>query len=147
MRSQLREIAKASPGGMVPLHGRLFAQWLHYAFPRECPFPHKAGETVALSPLEFGDQYAASEDEMSTIAAAKATVPSVTEEDEMSQWSHEEELLSESIHLHAPWEVRLSGSAVCVLLVAAGALAAQKAASSFGRRDLLPTSVSKTHCC
>jgi len=26
--------------GMVPLHSRLFAQWLHFAFPAECPFPH-----------------------------------------------------------------------------------------------------------
>ena len=23
---------------MVPLHGRLFSQWLHYVFPRECAF-------------------------------------------------------------------------------------------------------------
>jgi len=27
-------------GGEVPIHGRLFAQWLHFAFPQECPFPH-----------------------------------------------------------------------------------------------------------
>merc|ERR1719237_1259013 len=26
--------------GRVPLHGRLFAQWLHFAFPYECPYPH-----------------------------------------------------------------------------------------------------------
>jgi len=26
--------------GSVPLHGRLFAQWLHFAFPYECPYPH-----------------------------------------------------------------------------------------------------------
>jgi len=26
--------------GKVPLHGRLFAQWLHFAFPHECPYPH-----------------------------------------------------------------------------------------------------------
>jgi hypothetical protein len=32
-----------SNGGKVPLHGRLFAQWLHHAFPRECPFPHEGG--------------------------------------------------------------------------------------------------------
>lgn len=29
--------------GMIPLHGRLFGQWMHYAFPRECPFPHVFG--------------------------------------------------------------------------------------------------------
>jgi len=27
-------------GGRVPLHGFLFHQWLHRAFPRECPRPH-----------------------------------------------------------------------------------------------------------
>ncbi len=27
----------------------------HYVFPRECPFPHKAGTLTAKSPLEFGD--------------------------------------------------------------------------------------------
>jgi hypothetical protein len=26
-------------GGVVPLHGRLFAQWMHHAYPRECPYP------------------------------------------------------------------------------------------------------------
>merc|ERR1740130_24241 len=36
---QLEQVAKANDG-QVPLHGRLFAQWLHYVFPRECPFPH-----------------------------------------------------------------------------------------------------------
>merc|ERR1719373_212876 len=29
--------------GRVPLHGRLFMQWLHHAYPRECPFPHVSG--------------------------------------------------------------------------------------------------------
>jgi len=30
-------------GGLVPLHGRLFKQWLHHAYPLECPYPHEAG--------------------------------------------------------------------------------------------------------
>jgi len=39
---RLAEIS-AQHGGQVPLHGRLFAQWLHQAYPRECPFPMKSG--------------------------------------------------------------------------------------------------------
>merc|ERR1719181_97575 len=35
--TQLEQV-ESTNGGMVPLHGRLFAQWLHYVFPRECPF-------------------------------------------------------------------------------------------------------------
>jgi len=39
--------------GTVPLHGRLFAQWMHHAYPRECPFPHLAGTTSPRSPDEW----------------------------------------------------------------------------------------------
>ena len=28
-------------GGFVPLYDRLFAQWMHHAYPRECPFPQQ----------------------------------------------------------------------------------------------------------
>lgn len=42
--SRLQDVATLN-GGQVPLHGRLFAQWLHHAFPRECPFPHVGGTT------------------------------------------------------------------------------------------------------
>merc|ERR1719291_479467 len=46
---RLEEIADAN-GGKVLLHSRLFAQWMHQAFPRECPYPHLAGTTTSLSP-------------------------------------------------------------------------------------------------
>merc|ERR1712187_864356 len=39
LANKLESIAKKH-GGVVPLHGRLFAQWLHFAFPLECPYPH-----------------------------------------------------------------------------------------------------------
>jgi hypothetical protein len=35
---RLDEIA-SSNGGVVPLHGRLFTQFLHHAYPRECSYP------------------------------------------------------------------------------------------------------------
>merc|ERR1719188_2258132 len=40
-------------GGSVPLHGRLFAQWMHHAYPRECPFPHVLGTTKPVSQEEY----------------------------------------------------------------------------------------------
>jgi len=49
---RLSEIA-AGNGGVVPLHGRLFAQWMHHAFPRECPYPHEAGTTSPQTPDEW----------------------------------------------------------------------------------------------
>lgn len=52
LRSRLDEVADTN-GGVVPIHGRLFAQWLHHAFPRECPYPHESGTT---SP-QTGDEW------------------------------------------------------------------------------------------
>jgi len=49
---RLEEIARVH-GGAVPLHGRLFAQWMHHAYPRECPYPHVAGATSPVSPDEW----------------------------------------------------------------------------------------------
>lgn len=49
---RLEDIA-ALNGGRVPLHGRLFAQWMHHAYPRECPFPHETGTTTPMTPNEW----------------------------------------------------------------------------------------------
>merc|ERR1719324_871342 len=62
-KQQLEQIARTS-GGKVPLHGRLFAQWLHYVFPRECPFPYKSGSTTSATPAEFGDNHVADSKDM-----------------------------------------------------------------------------------
>merc|ERR1719468_716453 len=40
-------------GGMVPLHGRLFAQWMHLAFPQECPFPHISADPELMRPSHW----------------------------------------------------------------------------------------------
>lgn len=113
LRSQLAEVARVNDG-QIPLHGRLFTQWLHYVFPLECPFPHKAGTTTISTPLQFGQDYMATEEELllhsgSSVMDFNATAPSaldqdhikVGEEDEFSLWSHEEELISGGIR--TPW--------------------------------------------
>jgi hypothetical protein len=109
LTSQLEDIGQKN-GGVVPLHGRLFAQWLHYTFPRECPFPHKMGTASSSTPSEFGDAYLAQKEDMQRHAESdKETQASFhdTEGEWMSQWSAEEELISEySGILHSPWEGR-----------------------------------------
>jgi len=50
--ARLEEIA-AHHSGRVPLHGRLFAQWMHHAYPRECPFPHLSGTTTPMRGREW----------------------------------------------------------------------------------------------
>merc|ERR1740121_3580160 len=71
LKSQLHRIA-STHGGKVPLHGRLFAQWLHYAFPRECPFPHKTGTAAVRTPMQYGENFAVSADDVSRHVAEDA---------------------------------------------------------------------------
>jgi hypothetical protein len=52
LTERLERVAAVNDGH-VPLHGRLFAQWMHHAFPRECAYPHEAGTTSALTPDEW----------------------------------------------------------------------------------------------
>ncbi|CAE8648324.1 unnamed protein product [Polarella glacialis] len=100
LAAQLEAIAGAN-GGQVPLHGRLFQQWLHYVFPRQCPFPHKTGTVASISPLQFGGNYIASMAEMQAHASMADNSSNLTatidKEDTqwMSQWSEEEELIAD----------------------------------------------------
>lgn len=126
LSDQLHKIADAH-GGRVPLHGRLFAQWLHYVFPRECPFPHKAGAFNAhtLTPHSFGKEYIASKTEMKAHADTVHEEPSAEVDSEawMSQWSEEEELFADyASELRAPWE-RTGHTFIFALFVAGVALA------------------------
>merc|ERR1719181_238746 len=106
--SQLEQIAK-NHGGLVPLHGRLFAQWLHYVFPRECPFPHKIGAVSSATPGEYGDQHVATKEEMKKHAsnAESLDIPVSVGKEElqwMSQWSPDEELMVDySSELSGSW--------------------------------------------
>merc|ERR1719198_655825 len=105
LHHRLDEVAKHH-GGLVPLHGRLFAQWLHYAYPRECNFPHAAGTIDPQRPedlLEAGsvteDVLSANETEMQRIVAAappvKHRIPGSEAGaiEESAMWSMHEELV------------------------------------------------------
>jgi len=52
LMDRLNEIA-SHHHGQVPLHGRLFMQWMHHAYPQECPFPHVSGTTSPVSQDEW----------------------------------------------------------------------------------------------
>jgi hypothetical protein len=99
--NRLNDIA-AQHGGLVPLHGRLFAQWLHHAFPRECPYPHLSGTTSQQSSNEWfaesGNSAEATEEEMLQFTEVANFTESMAAQDPMAvedllTWSTEEELL------------------------------------------------------
>jgi len=105
LRRRLREIASAN-GGRVPLHGRLFAQLLHHAYPRECPAPPAPGALVLPeTPVAFKkrteERYSEPESEMLRYTMAPAAdveqcklpwtpgeVPLVPQSEQTSQFSH-----------------------------------------------------------
>mmetsp|Transcript_89513 Transcript_89513/g.187009 ORF Transcript_89513/g.187009 Transcript_89513/m.187009 type:complete len:560 (-) Transcript_89513:213-1892(-) len=92
LMNRLQSIA-ASNDGQVPLFGRMFAQWMHHAFPNECTYPHLAGATKPVNIFEWEGSHQelplATEESMSAISEQKqrADAPVLN-----AVWVNEEEL-------------------------------------------------------
>lgn len=93
---RLNEIA-THHDGMVPLHGRLFGQWLHHAYPRECPFPHVSGSTNPMT----ADQWI---QEKGTVAASTEEMNQFTGAASKTHQTREQELSAEPVAL--PWHAQ-----------------------------------------
>lgn len=100
LQQRLEEIAQKNEGE-VPIHGRLFAQWLHHAYPRECPYPHAAGVTRPQTADEWmadtGKESSHTREEMEDFVK-KASEYEVTDNGDLTNavvlpWSDDEELL------------------------------------------------------
>lgn len=132
LRHRLEEVAEHH-GGLVPLHGRLFTQWLHYAYPRECQFPHVSGTINPQRPEDVmavsngTEEISASQDEMHRVVAEalplKRRIPgSETNADEESgMWSMDEELVvwraphqAQPVHMAAFRGVAVIGAVLSV---------------------------------
>jgi len=62
-------------GGQVPIHGRLFSQWMHQAYPRECNHPHLVTQDRFSSIPSNADQKTMEKYmELAKIAKAEAEV-------------------------------------------------------------------------
>jgi len=136
---RLDEIA-ALHGGQVPLHGRLFAQWMHHAYPRECPFPHISGTASRISPVEWMD--AMDIDSAEATEQEMASFVRFEQEDHMSSeatvealpWSMTEELVASHLELGKPSPSFLSSRALrglaAVLILASLAAPSARMANS-----------------
>jgi len=104
--------------GRVPLHGRLFAQWMHHAYPRECPYPHEVGTTIPQTPDEWikdtghAMASASTEEMMQQVASDTCASDSPQsgkgcgdEESEELPWNEAEELLLAHPEKREPVEV------------------------------------------
>merc|ERR1719272_1734022 len=100
LRSRLEEVA-AVHNGKVPLHGRLFAQWLHFAFPTDCPFPHEAGTVKPQTPIQYEevlgqDSTDASEEEVEQFMKSDAARVSPSPDAGKAMWNLKEHILESS---------------------------------------------------
>jgi len=131
--SRLGDIAKLH-GGSVPLHGRLFAQWMHHAYPRECPFPHVIGATNRMSPVDWMevmdvDSAEATEEEMSKMVSFEEQDTMTPEaKAEALPWTMAEELVAGHLGAEADSQASSWGSlrivaAVLVMLSLAASMA------------------------
>jgi len=96
LTSRLTEMATHHKG-RIPLHGRLFAQWMHHAYPRECPYPHLSGTTKPLGAIayveETGEEAEITHDEIREIISnSKSAVRETDAGEPELPWSSEEEL-------------------------------------------------------
>eukprot|EP00928_Gymnodinium_smaydae_P005962 TRINITY_DN1206_c5_g1_i1.p1 TRINITY_DN1206_c5_g1~~TRINITY_DN1206_c5_g1_i1.p1 ORF type:complete len:465 (-),score=89.80 TRINITY_DN1206_c5_g1_i1:123-1328(-) len=125
LMQRLQSIADANTGRVV-LHSRLFAQWLHHVYPRECPYPHVWNGVRPMDRATYkkvtGLHFEAGLKEMRAIVEGSSggLVSSASSEtsDELSLWSHEEELYAQVVPRTAPAGISQSRGRAIVGFVA-----------------------------
>jgi len=101
--------------GRIPLHGRLFTQWMHHAYPRECAFPHKIGASDRAHAVSVVPE--ATEEEMEVLVKG-ADTESVTVEGlvEALPWTMAEELVAGDVTMPDVPSASLSSKALRLLM-------------------------------
>jgi len=98
-RGQLAEIANLH-SAEVPIHGRLFSQWLHFVFPHECPYPHMGGlspKTQEQWRAQVGEEAeSVSEDEVRQHLAADYGARGASPDAGKDMWIFQETLMESS---------------------------------------------------
>jgi len=127
LRARLSQMAEAN-GGKVHLHGRLFAQWMHHAYPLECPYPHEAGMTSPQTASEWmertGQSSQASDEEIQKIVeeacpadGGQGGSPCAQQEELELHWSDTEELLVAKPSETSPKSSGGGKRALCLIVV------------------------------
>merc|ERR1719335_557011 len=146
-------------GGRVPLHGRLFAQVLHYAAPLECPFPHKRGTVMAQTFEECGEECLVSDADHAEIRAHAAMVGmqnsfgQTSDDAWLAQWTQEEELISgtkvwkgSNARGELPWAKILGGAGFLLLVFIVASLSSSTGTEKTSKQRLPAVGMSiKSH--
>eukprot|EP00928_Gymnodinium_smaydae_P057080 TRINITY_DN40354_c0_g1_i1.p1 TRINITY_DN40354_c0_g1~~TRINITY_DN40354_c0_g1_i1.p1 ORF type:complete len:546 (-),score=121.37 TRINITY_DN40354_c0_g1_i1:103-1740(-) len=108
---RLDEIAEHHRG-LVPLHGRLFAQFMHHSYPHECPYPSLDADSVVdtetwITPQDARSYVNQSEVTLFVEAAGDAHYFDGSDADAIADdlpWMDEEELFMTSLRVYSPEE-------------------------------------------
>jgi len=117
LRARLEDIA-AQHNDAIPLHGRLLGQWLHYAFPQECPFPHMSGTVDQKSPREAAlakVRVHVTKDQLRLHNESEFSLRAPSPEAGQGMWSLQEELIE--VSAPAPGLRALVGSGFKIMLL------------------------------
>jgi len=118
LQDKLHAIA-VQHGGKVPIHGRLFAQWLHFAFPQECPFPHlfeNASFTTARHWQDGKDGFRVTPAEKDRLIQERAAGAETSLEDPLLlEWSDEEVLPLQLLQQRGCNAISIAASAVLLV--------------------------------
>eukprot|EP00928_Gymnodinium_smaydae_P044943 TRINITY_DN29_c0_g1_i1.p1 TRINITY_DN29_c0_g1~~TRINITY_DN29_c0_g1_i1.p1 ORF type:complete len:576 (-),score=96.73 TRINITY_DN29_c0_g1_i1:54-1781(-) len=88
--------------GIVPLHSRLFGQWMHFEYPRECSYPHVSGTTSQVNPWEYEDEegdftstfnHSQAKSVIQSLRAQNTSVVSRAQRDTCAAWNDAEEFI------------------------------------------------------
>jgi hypothetical protein len=91
---QLLDDVAGHHGGMIPIHGRLFSQWMHQAFPRECSFPHASAEVDHYGKQDaFTFAPVSPEDKHKYLGLASRAKAEISNEADAPMWTMHEELV------------------------------------------------------
>jgi len=133
LMSRLEDMA-ARHGGEVNIHGRLFNQWMHHAFPSECPFPHESGKVEPVNSEKWlNEDLEASEEERRAHIDSDTCSPeqAAAEYDAELPWSDMEELVSSEAHrrLDASGTAEKHAGTCWILLLCVAAVGASAVAA------------------
>jgi len=136
LQNKLNAIA-VQHGGEVPLHGRLFAQWLHFAFSQECPFPHLVENTSVITARHWQagkNGFRVTPAEKSRLIQEGAAIEEAFLGDPLAlEWSNEEVLPLQPLQQRGHNTISIAASAVVlvsmILVVIRIGLASLQAAS------------------
>merc|ERR1719465_386772 len=123
-RERLADIARVNHNEQIPMYGRLFARWLHFVYPQECPYPHAEGVVTPMTQREWKELVgpnaeSATTDEIAQHLGSDFARRAPSPDAGVSMWSLEESLLDPQLQSNSGalpiWSLLRIAVQICML--------------------------------